>query len=46
MSNQVLPTSVAQRIIINSLTREEMKPSEIVIPLQGQFGAETLSRIA
>lgn len=44
MSEQMVPTCVMQRIIIKFLTREEVKPSEILSRLWPPFGAEALSK--
>lgn len=41
MSEQVVPISIAQPIIIKFLTRENMKPSEILTALRAQFGIKT-----
>jgi hypothetical protein len=45
MSEQVVLSAVAQRIIIKFLTNEIVKPPEILMRLRAQFGDETLSRI-
>ena len=44
MSEQKVPVSIEQRIIIKFLTRERVKPSEIFQRLTAQFGDQTLSR--
>ena len=44
MSEQQVPSPVAQRIIIKFLTKEGVKPSEILTRLKAQFGDATLSR--
>ena len=44
MSEQEVASSVAQRIIIKFLTKEGVKPSEILTRLKAQFGDATLSR--
>ncbi|KAJ8954906.1 hypothetical protein NQ318_016846 [Aromia moschata] len=44
MSEKEVPSSVAQRIIIKFLSREGIKPAEILRRLTAQFGDETLSR--
>lgn len=44
MSEQVVPSAVAQRIVIKFLANEKVKPIEILIRLRKQFGNETLSR--
>jgi hypothetical protein len=43
-SEQVVPSAVAQRIIVKFLTNKNVKPAEIVNRLRAQFGSETLSR--
>ena len=43
MSEQEVPSSVAQSIIKKFLTYEEVKPSEILTCLKAQFGDATLS---
>jgi hypothetical protein len=44
MSEQEVPSSVAQRIIIKFLTTEGVKPSEILRRLKAQFGDNTLKK--
>ena len=44
MSEQQVPSSVAQRIIIKFLSKEGVKPIEILNRLRSQFGNETLSK--
>ncbi|XP_073989689.1 histone-lysine N-methyltransferase SETMAR-like [Rhodnius prolixus] len=44
MTEQEVPSSVAQRIIIKFLTNEGVKPSEILTRLRAQFGDSTLSQ--
>jgi len=44
MSEQVVPSAVAQRIVVTFLTNENVKPGEILMRLRAQFGDETLSR--
>jgi hypothetical protein len=44
MSEQVVPSAVAQRIVVKFLTNENVKPAEILMRLRAQFGDETLSR--
>ena len=44
MSEEAVPSSVAQRIIIKFLTNEGVKPSEILTCLKEQFGDTTLSQ--
>jgi hypothetical protein len=44
MSEQVVPSAVAQCIIVTFLTNENVKPAEILMRLRAQFGDETLSR--
>jgi hypothetical protein len=44
MSEQVVPSAVAQRIVVKFLTNENVKPAEILIRLRTQLGDETLSR--
>jgi hypothetical protein len=43
MSEQEVPSSVAQSIIIKFLTKQVVSPSEIFTRLQTQFGEECLS---
>jgi hypothetical protein len=45
MSEQVIPSAVAQRIIVKFLTNENVKPADILKALRAQFYDETLSRI-
>jgi hypothetical protein len=45
MSEQVIPSAVAQRIIVKFLTNVNVKPAEILMRLRLQFGNKTLSRI-
>lgn len=44
MSEQEVPTSVAQRIIIKFLANEGVRPAEILQRLRNQFGESTLSQ--
>jgi hypothetical protein len=44
MSEQVVPLTVAQRIIVKFLTNENVKLAEILMTFRAQFGDETLSR--
>ena len=44
MSEQEVPPSVAQHIVIKFLTNEGVKPSEILTHLKAQFGDPTLSQ--
>ncbi|KYN27549.1 hypothetical protein ALC57_03061 [Trachymyrmex cornetzi] len=44
MSEQEVHTSVEQRIIIKFLSREGVKPAEILHRLTAQFAEKTLSR--
>jgi hypothetical protein len=44
MSEREVPVSIAQRIIIKFLSREGVKPAEILMRLTEQFKEETLSR--
>lgn len=44
MTEQEVPVSVAQRIIIRFLVNEGVKPSEVLTRLQAQFGDDTLSK--
>ena len=44
MSEQEVPSSVAQRVIMKFLAREGVKSSETLRRLQAQFRGETLSR--
>lgn len=43
MGEQLNPTFIAERISIKVLTREEVKPSEILTRSRAQFGTESLS---
>jgi hypothetical protein len=45
MSEQVVPSVVAQRIIIKILTNGNVKPADILTRLRAQFADEKLSRI-
>jgi hypothetical protein len=45
MRAQVVPSVVAQRIIVKFLTNKNVKPAEILKRLREKFGNETLSRI-
>jgi len=40
----VVPSAVAQRIIVKFLTNENVKPAEILMRLTAQFDDEALSR--
>jgi hypothetical protein len=44
ISEQVVPSAVAQRTVIKHLTNENVKPGEILKRLKAQFGDKTLSR--
>jgi hypothetical protein len=44
MSEQVIPSAVAQRIVVKFLTNENAKPAEILMRPRAQFDNETLSR--
>jgi len=44
MSEQVDPSTVAQRTIVKFLTSENVKPAEMLLRLRSRFGDETLSR--
>jgi hypothetical protein len=44
ISDQVVPSAVAQCIIIKFLTNENVKPAEILIRLTAQLSDEMLSR--
>jgi hypothetical protein len=44
MSAQVLPSAVAQSIVVKFLTNENVKPAEVLTRLRAQFSDETLSR--
>lgn len=44
MSGQVVTSAVAQRITVTFLTKENVKPAEIVTRLRVQSGDEMLSR--
>jgi len=43
MSEREVPPAIAQRVIVNFLTNEGVKPSEILTRLRAQFGDMTLS---
>jgi hypothetical protein len=43
MSEQVVPSAVAQCIIVKFLTNKQVKHYEILNKLRAQFGDETLS---
>jgi len=45
MSEKVVPSAVALRNTVKSLTNENVKAAEISKRLRAQFGDETLSRI-
>jgi hypothetical protein len=45
MSEQLVPSAVAQRIVVKFVTNENVKPSEILMKLRAKCGGETLSRI-
>jgi hypothetical protein len=45
MSEQVAPSAVAQLIIVKFITKENVKPAEILTGLRAQLGDETLSRV-
>ncbi|KAJ8936702.1 hypothetical protein NQ318_002444 [Aromia moschata] len=45
MSEQVVPSSVAQRNVIKFLSIEGVRPFDILTRLQAQFGDETLSKM-
>jgi hypothetical protein len=42
MSEQVVPSTVRQRIFVKFLTNESVKPTEILQKLRAQFGNEML----
>jgi hypothetical protein len=42
-SEQVVPSTVAQHIIVKFLTNESVKPAEILLRLRAQFGDKMLS---
>jgi len=44
MSEQVVPSAVAQCIIVKFLTNKKVKPDEILRRLRAQFSEEMLSR--
>jgi hypothetical protein len=44
MSEQVVPSAVAQRIIVKFLTDENVKPAGILTRLRAHFGNKKLSR--
>jgi hypothetical protein len=44
MSEQLVPSAVAQCIIVKFITKEKMRPAEILKRLRAQFSDETLSR--
>jgi hypothetical protein len=44
MSEQVIPLAVAHRIIVKFITKENVKPAEILIRLRVKFGNEIISR--
>jgi hypothetical protein len=44
MNEQLVPSAVAQRIIVTFLTNEKVKPTEILMRLRAQFGDETFTR--
>jgi hypothetical protein len=44
MAVQVVPSSIAQRVIIKFLTKEDVIPSEIFTRFQAQFGDECFSQ--
>jgi uncharacterized membrane protein len=44
MSEQVLPSAVAQCVIVRFVTNETVKPTDILSRLRAQFAGETLSR--
>jgi hypothetical protein len=43
MSEHVIPSAVAQHLILKFLTKENVKSADIVKMLRVQFGDETLS---
>jgi hypothetical protein len=44
MSEQVVPSPVANRIVVVFLIDENVKPAKILMGLRTEFGDETLSR--
>jgi hypothetical protein len=42
MSEQVVLSAVAQRIVVKFQSNEKVKPTEILIRLRAQFGGEIL----
>jgi hypothetical protein len=44
MTEQAVPSAVAQRINIKFLTNENVKPAEILKRFRAQFGGDRLSR--
>jgi hypothetical protein len=44
MSEQVVPSADAQRIVVKFLTNGNVKPTEILMTLRAQFGDEPLSK--
>jgi hypothetical protein len=44
ISEQVVPSAVAQRTVIKYLRNGNVKPAEILKRLKAQFGDETFSR--
>jgi hypothetical protein len=44
MNEQVVPLAVAQRITIQFITNENVKPADILKRFRAQFGDETFSR--
>jgi hypothetical protein len=44
MSEQSIPSAVAQRIIVKFVTNENVNPADILTRLNAHFGDETLSR--
>jgi hypothetical protein len=44
VSEQAVPLTVSQNIILKFLTSENVKPAEILMRLRAQFGDEMLSR--
>jgi hypothetical protein len=45
MSEQVVLSAVAQRIVVTFVTNEHVKPADILKRLRGHFGDETHSRL-
>jgi hypothetical protein len=45
MSEQVVPSAVAQHIIVKFLINENVKPAKILMRLIAQFSDEIFSRI-